>query len=412
MSGPLRILVHNWPLKVGAVALATLLYGGLILTERSSVFTGSIPIEGLNQPADVFLLSDLGVVRRISYFTSDSLGVLVDASSFRATVDLRNVDPRGGAQSLNVKVEAIDPRISVLTWEPQRVNVLSDEVVTRTVPVVVDRGVVPDGLDIREPVLSVSEAVIRGPESIVQRVVEAQARVRIDPSGLDLNQEVELIPIDAAGAEQSPVDVEPATVRVRIAVFTNRQTRSLPVNPVVNGTPAVGWEVASISVDPLVVTVEGDADELQPLVKLDTLPVSVAGASGNIDATIEFDLPDGVLPLGVENATVSVVLRQVTGTRLFETGVALVGARSDVLYDPAIDRVVVTLGGPLADLDRIDAASLVATIDVTGLGPGEYDLPVTIGLPTGVSLVVVSPDHVSITIGSPATPSPDASPSP
>ena len=405
MSGPLRILVHNWPLKLGAIALATLLYGGLVLTERSRVFTGSVPIERVNQPANVVLLSDLGVVRQISYFTSDDAGVLVDASSFRATVDLSSVDPRVAPQSLSVKVEAIDPRISILDWEPKRVNVQSDKIVTRSVPVVVDRGVVPDGLDIREPVLSVSEVVVRGPESVVRRVERAVARVRVDPTGLDINQEVELVPVDVTGAELSPVDLEPAAVRVRIAVFANRQTRSLPVNPVVTGTPAFGWEVASVNVDPLVVLVEGDADELQPLVKLDTLPVSVAGASGTVEATIDFDLPDGVLPLGVESATVSVVLRQVNGTRTFETGIALVGARSDVTYDPAVDVVIVTLGGPLADLDRIDAASLVATIDVSGLGPGQYDLPVAIGLPAGVSLVVVAPDHISITIGASAAPS-------
>ena len=407
MSGPLRILVHNWPLKLGAIALATLLYGGLVLTERSRVFPGSVPIVGLNQPEDVVLLQpDLGVVRQISYFTSDDVGLVVDASSFRATVDLSTVDPRAGTQSLSVSVEAIDPRISVLGWQPSRVNVQSDEIVTKRVPVVVDRGVVPDGLDIRAPELSESEVVVRGPESIVGRVERAEARVRIDPTGLDVNQEVELVPVDVSGAEVSPVDLEPATVRVRIAVFANRQTRSLPVNPIVNGTPAFGWEVASVAVDPLVVLVEGDADELQPLVKLDTLPVSVAGASGRVEATIDFDLPDGVLPLGVENATVTVSLRQVTGTRTFEAGLALVGARSDVTYDPAVTSVVVTLGGPLADLDRIDAASLVATIDVTGLGPGQYDLAVAIGLPTGVSLVVVAPDHISITIGTPAAPAP------
>src|SRR6185295_11828364 len=66
VSGPLRILVHNWPLKLGAIALATLLYGGLVLTERSRVFAGSVPIDGLNQPQNVVLLSDLGVVRQIS----------------------------------------------------------------------------------------------------------------------------------------------------------------------------------------------------------------------------------------------------------------------------------------------------------------------------------------------------------
>jgi YbbR domain-containing protein len=405
VTGPLRIVLHNWPLKVGAIALATLLYGGLILTERSRVFSGSVPIDGLNQPDDVVLLSDLGVVRQISYFTADDPGVLLDASSFRATVELADVDPSAGAVSLAVKVDAIDPRVSVLGWEPDRVNVQLDQVVTRTVPVFVDRGVVPPGLDVRESILSAREVVVRGPESVVRRVARAEARVRIDPSGLDVNQEVELVPVDVTGVQLSPVDVEPAAVRVRIAVFTDRQTRSLPVNPIVTGTPAAGWEVEAVSVTPLVVTVEGDADELAPLVALDTLAVSVAGASGDIEATVAFDLPDGVLPLSEDAATVTVSLRQIAGTRTLQAGLALVGARSDRTYDATVDRVLVTLGGPIADLDRIDAAALVATIDVSGLGPGTYELAVSIGLPTGVTLVGVAPDHVTITIG-PAGPSP------
>jgi len=412
VTGPLRIVLHNWPLKVGAIALATLLYGGLVLTERSRVFSGSVPIVGLNQPDDVFLLSDLGVVRQIRYFTADEPEVLLDASSFRATVDLADVDPTAGAVSLEVKFEAIDPRVSVLDWEPKLVNVELAQVVTRTVPVRVDRGVVPPGLDVREAVLSASEVVVRGPESIIRRVFEAEARVRIDPSGLDVNQEVELVPVDVTGVQLSPVDVEPAAVRVRIAVFTDRQTRSLPVNPIVTGTPAAGWEVEAISVTPLVVTVEGDADELAPLVALDTLAVSVAGASGDIEATVAFDLPDGVLPLGEEAATVTVSLRQVAGTRTLQAGLALFGARSDRTYDAAVDRVLVTLGGPIADLDRIDAAALVATIDVSGLAPGTYELAVSIGLPTGVSLVGVAPDHVTITIGPAATPAPSDTPPP
>ena len=32
----LRLLVHNWPLKLAAVGLATLLYGGLVLSQNAS----------------------------------------------------------------------------------------------------------------------------------------------------------------------------------------------------------------------------------------------------------------------------------------------------------------------------------------------------------------------------------------
>jgi YbbR domain-containing protein len=414
VSRLLRIVLHNWPLKLGAIALATLLYGGLVLTERSRLFEESVPITGLNQPKDVVLLSDLGVVRQIRYFTAEDLEFRLDASSFRATVELGNVDPAAGPVSLEISVEAIDPRVQVLDFEPKRLTVQLDQVVSRTVPIHpddIDRGVVPPGLDVRDPVLSATEVSVRGPASIVRRVDRVVGRVRIDPSGLDVNQEVELEPVDAAGAALSPVDVEPAAIRVRIAVFTDRQTRSLPVNPVVTGTPAAGWEVAAATVDPLVITVEGDADELAPLVAIDTLPVSVAGASGEVRKEVSFDLPDGVLPISADGATVSVSLRETTGTRNLEAGIALVGAQSDRTYQTSVDRVLVTLGGPIADLDRVEAATLVVTVDVTGLAPGAYDLPVAVALPTGLSLVGAAPDRVAITIG-PTGPSPSPSGSP
>jgi len=406
-----RFLVHNWPLKLAALALAVLLYGGLVLSERSRLFEGSVPIDGLGQSADVVLLSDLGVVRQVRYFASEDLGLRLDASSFRATVDLSGADPGAGPLSLAIHVEATDPRVQVLEFEPRRVNVTLDRVVAKVVPIEVDRGVVPLGLDVREPVVSASEATVRGPETVVRRVAAAIATVRIDPSGLDVNREVELVPVDAVGEPLSPIDVEPAAVRVRIAVFTDRQTRSLAVNPVVTGTPAAGWEIAGVELTPLVVTVEGDADEIAPLVALDTLPVSIAGATADVVATVGFELPDGVLPLGSGTAEVTIRLRQVTATRTLEVGLALIGARSDRTYDLASDRVLLTFGGSVADLDRIDGATLVATLDVTNLAPGTYELEPSVALPTGVSLVARSPELVSLTIGS-AGPSPSPSPVP
>ncbi len=124
----------------------------------------------------------------------------------------------------------------------------------------------------------------------------------IDPGGLDFDTDVPLIPVDGVGNAVRPIDVTPASARVSIPVFTDRQSRSLPVAPVVTGTPAAGFEIAAIAVDPAVVTVEGDADQLAQLSKLDTQPVSVAGASSDIVATVALDLPTGVVPLSADGS--------------------------------------------------------------------------------------------------------------
>ena len=50
MTRILGLVIHNWPLKLGAVALATLLYAGLVISPNAKVFPVSIPIEATGVP--------------------------------------------------------------------------------------------------------------------------------------------------------------------------------------------------------------------------------------------------------------------------------------------------------------------------------------------------------------------------
>jgi YbbR domain-containing protein len=130
---------------------------------------------------------------------------------------------------------------------------------------------------------------------------------------------------------------------------------------------------------------------------------------------VELVLPDGVVPLGQATVLVTVDLRAVTETRSFSTGVQVVGADPDLTYQPSTDRVLLVIGGGTADLDRLDGATLVADLDVSDLGVGQADVPVTVELPPGLTVVSVSPATVRVTVGAVATPTPAAaqpSPSP
>ena len=50
MTRALRFILHNWPLKLAAVALASLLYGGLVLSQTTQPFTDPVPIRIPNPP--------------------------------------------------------------------------------------------------------------------------------------------------------------------------------------------------------------------------------------------------------------------------------------------------------------------------------------------------------------------------
>ena len=404
-------LVRNWPLKLGAIVLSLLLYSGLVLSENTRIVSVNVPIEGIDQPASMVLLTNLPDVTRIRYFAPGD-GIQLDSSSFRATVDLANVDPTADRVSVAVRVEAIDPRIQVIDYEPSRINIQLDEVIRREVPIVVDSGEAPAGLDVREAQLAVETATVIGPASVVLRAARAEARVRIDPSGIDIDRDVDLVVVDELGQPLSRVDVEPSSVRVVIAVFTDRQTRSMAINPIITGTPAAGFEVASVTVEPVVVGVEGDADQLVALTRIDTVPISISGISSDQERTVALALPPGILALTGDTVKVTVRLRPVTATRTFSAGIVLTGTSGDLAYALSTDRVLVTIGGSVADLDRLSATTFTVSVSVSGRGVGRYDLPVTANLAAGLTLVAVSPASVGVTIAGPPPPSPSPTPTP
>ena len=407
----IHIVVHNWPLKLAAIGLATLLYGGLVLSQTTQDFTRAVPIGVENAPSDVIVLSDLGSVTRIRYVAPPDLGLRIDTTTFHAAVDLTGVNPTGGPVTLNVNVEAVDPRIQVLDIEPHAISVTIDRVGTKVVPIhALVSGPIPSGLSLGDPVVDGTTATVSGPQSVVDKVAEVRAYVPVDNSGIDINSEITLTPVDASGQSLDRIDVTPATVRVKLAVFTDRRSKTLPVQPNVVGTPAAGFEVASVTVDPVVVSVEGDANDLAGLVGADTAPISVAGASSQVVQTVGLALPAGVEALGNGTATVTITLRPVTGTRTFEAGLELVGARADRVYTLSTDRILVTIGGSIADLDRLSGVQIVLNVDVTGLDLGTSTVPVSANLATGLTLVGASPNPIEVTVA--AAPSPAPSPGP
>ncbi len=409
MTRVLRLFVHNWPLKVAAIGLATLLYGGLVLSQSATAFRdGVIPVTIEGQPPDTFLLTAIAPVTEVRYFAAADVPTPISAS-FIASIDLSGVTPGGGPQSVPISIEAADPRITVLGSEPAAVIIELDTLKQVTVPVVIERGTVPVGLEVGATTIVPAMVVVSGPASIVDSVVAARGDVLIQPSGIDVDQDVRLIAVDQVGAAVSPVRLSPATARVTIPVFSDRQSRSLPVGPLISGLPAAGFEIASVSVDPPVVTVEGDIDELVSLASIETEPVSVTGLSGPRTFSTSLVLPAGVVVLGSPTIEVTVTVRPVSATRNFDVGLRLVGAEPGLTYLIGTDRVIITVGGSTADVDRLDGASLVADLVVGGLLPGTQAVPVTATLPGGVTLVGSSPTVVSVNITAPPSPPPSPS---
>lgn len=396
MIRALRLVVHNWPLKLAAIGLASLLYGGLVLSQSTATLTGVVPVDAVNQPTDTFLLETIRPVTEIRYFSPS--GVQPISSDFEASVDLSDVEAGAGPRSVPVDLRSVDPRVRVVDFQPKVVTVDLDRVAKKDVPVEVDRGQVPSNLQLGTVTAVPTSVQVVGPASVITRVVAARASVIIQPTGIDIDQDIELVPVDSIGDAVAQVKLAPTTARITIPVFSDRQSRTLPVSPQITGSPAAGFELASASVTPRFVTIEGDIDEIGSLTNVETAPISVAGVSSSRTIPVGLALPTGVTALDATSVDVAIEVRPVTATRTFEAGLRLIGAKPDLAYSTTIDRVLITVGGGLPDLDRLTGSTIVVDVDVADLGPGTTDVPVTAQLPNGVTLVVADPAAVPVTV--------------
>jgi YbbR domain-containing protein len=405
-----RLLFHNWPLKLAAIVLASMLYAGLVISQSAQELPGSIRVDALNQPADASLVQTLPQVTRIRYVAISDPTARATPQSFQATVDLKDVNPLAGPTVVPIRVESVDPRFTVLSWDPPSVQIRLDPLRTKVVKVNVVTGPTPANLEVRPAVVTPESVTVRGPASVIDRVTSARADVTIEPSGLNVDRDVDLIPVDDVGNRVTPVNVDPSTAHVQIAVLSEPQTHTVPVNPNVTGTQAAGYEVVSVAVDPAVVTLQLDANQVAAVPAADTAPISISGATQDVEADVGLALPLGVVGLEGTTVHVTVTIRAIASTRTFDAGIAPSGARSDLLYSLSVNHALATVGGPLAELQRLEGAAFDLTAPVGGLAPGTHEVTLEANLPIGLTMVGIEPPKITVTVSVPPSAAPSTGP--
>ncbi len=296
MSTVSRLIFGNWPLKLAALVLATVLYAGLALSESTRSWSGPVPIEVLRAPVGGALLEAPGVVDSIEFRAEQQVADQLTNDSFRASIDLSAVEPRAGAPPVTVPVDVypVDPRVRVVSYSPPGVTVRLDLVVSRVRPVVTDPGPVPEGIELGPIVADPNQVTIRGASSRVQNVRTVEARFVVDASGINIDQDVALEAFDELGALVPGVAIDPPSVRVRADVARQLAYATVPVVAALSGEPGYGKRVDTVSIVPATVTVSGESAAVRQLEAVSTEPVDISGQTVELVTDVPLVLPEEI----------------------------------------------------------------------------------------------------------------------
>ena len=389
MRRVLDFVLRNWPLKLAAIGLATVLYAGVSLSGNERTWPGAVPIEVLDPPAGAAVLDLPGSVTGIRYRAPIEAAAQLTNGSFLASIDLGDVTPTAGGPPVPVmvRVTALDPRVQVLDFAPRSVNVRVDQVVSRPMTVTVERGTVPAGLALGAPVVTPATVILRGASSRVAAVQSVVAQVAIDASGLNVDQEVDLEATDETGAPVPGVEIIPrAGARASIEV-----ARELAYATAARGAGAHRRARGRLSRDGCARR-SPDADREwrgrrrgADVVHLDRSRWTSAALteSRGRDAWRR-SCPTGVSPVADEDIRLRRrPSRADDGSRTWQVGVRLEGARASRQYSLSTPTVLVTLAGPRPALDSLDPSTIDAHVAVGRLAPGTHEVDVVRGADRG-----------------------------
>ena len=227
------VVTHNWPLKLAAIGLATFLYAGLVASQDSEHDPG--PDHGHRpEPAAGHDHHEPAARRRLDPLPRARGQPASEGRDFRATVDLTNVKPDGQPVNVRVRVTALDPDVTILSVSPRTIQVVLDQPPRRRSPSASSTGPPPTGSTSarRRTTPRSSRCAARRPSSAT--VVAAEVMAALDPQGFDVDRDDR----GAAGRRERGHGhgrrVEPATVHVPDPAVHEPESRTLPVNPVID----------------------------------------------------------------------------------------------------------------------------------------------------------------------------------
>jgi YbbR domain-containing protein len=187
--------------------------------------------------------------------------------------------------------------------------------------------------------------------------------------------------------------VNPSSITL---TFEASMTKTVPVLPAVDGDPAEGFRIGRISADPAVVSVVGPRSHVVNLKSATTEPVIVTRATSAVIDRVTVGVADELVRLATpQSATVTVeVLPSAIEKRL--TAVAVIprntpDGRTARITPSTVDVIV---RGPASVVESLPG--LAVFVDLAGLAPGRFQLPVHVDSVTNVEVQRTDPSTVEV----------------
>ena len=297
---------------------------------------------------------------------------------------------------LGLKVLSV--AFAVLLW----LFVSGDDTVERGLRVPLEFQQFPGGLEMMGEAPSLVDVRLRGASSALSRLGPGDIVAQLDLKSAVVGRRLFQITPEQVRTPfgVQVVQVTPPSIAL---VFEPQVTKQVPVAASLEGDPAPGFVVGQILAAPASVEVVGPESAVARVTEAVTEAISLAGARATVSDTVSVGFIDPAVRLKtprLAQISVEIVPGPVERT-VRERPVRLMNLGANLVVRAVPSTVDVVVRGSRDGVNRVDGASVTASVDLAGLGAGSYTLPVRVETPprAGVARILPATVQVSITSG-------------
>jgi YbbR domain-containing protein len=251
-------------------------------------------------------------------------------------------------------------------------------------------GDLPAGVDVR----------VRGSSTQLSRLDPGDVVVMLDLTNARPGERLFHLRTDEV---RTPYGIDVAQVMPpSLALTVERSlTRTVPVVPATDGEPAPGYVAGRMSAEPPTVQIVGPESHVKQVASATTEPIELEGKAGRVRDVVTVGVSDSSVRLVQPvSATVIVEITPAPVEREIE-GVPI--RWRNLAKELAAPRIVPQVGNVTVRAQRSTLAALLpdsidAFVDLTGLGPGRYNLRVQVDSSQEFGVTSITPDLVFVTI--------------
>ncbi|MCB0826555.1 MAG: hypothetical protein KDC26_10225 [Armatimonadetes bacterium] len=252
----------------------------------------AVPLKVQNLSQDLIVIDREESVLLVASGTSAELDKL-DTTQVEAFVDLETA--REGSNDIQIKVQA-PANIDVNVRARKPVSTVALETVIRE-----KRKVSVQGKGAADPDLLYNgattlpdEVELIGPVSYVEKVKELVVTLDLAKISPGVTENLPVQVLDEEGRPVPYMRTEPANVTVRPSVAPAQQERIVPINVQWKGSPAFGYRVSKVEVEPSQIVLKGNSADLAGLIAIRTSPVDLSGLKRSEERTVALIIANGV----------------------------------------------------------------------------------------------------------------------